>query len=195
MSHYVSRLLPTDYPSNYGRVPDFTHLSSHGLISMDNPEYILNEQRGSHRGNYHTLGIPLVHNSGSPSSGSTGGSSGGGANGPSSIQSAPGFSGMFHHSTPAQNSTVFSPGLNGALKSGGPAAPRTPGATSQQTTATRSRSSAGESESDEHEYYNDLDRIRRELQPLQPNRTISVSSQQQLAGQQPQPASKHETTV
>ena len=75
-------------------------------MSMDNPEYILDSKKaigggrggsrsggggGSghlkfppsshHSGNYHTLGIPLVNNSSSPSHSSS--------QGPSSIQSAP----------------------------------------------------------------------------------------------------------
>ena len=65
-NHFV-----VDYPSNYGRVPD-QGLHAGGF-SMDNPEYILNEQR--RQGDYHTLGIPIV-NSSSPSS-----------QGPSSIHS------------------------------------------------------------------------------------------------------------
>ena len=83
----------TDAPSNYGRVPDFTSKGSRtsgnapigqaptagGFFSMDNPEYILNEQQRSNTrhpqtGNYHTLGIPFV-NSNSPSSHSQGPSS------------------------------------------------------------------------------------------------------------------------
>ena len=93
-------LFLTDAPSNYGRMPEYlakgargnsgniqTGTSSQGhqiggFFSMDNPEYILNEQqrnhtRVPHTGNYHTLGIPFV-NSNSPSSHSQG---------PSSIQS------------------------------------------------------------------------------------------------------------
>merc|ERR1719367_1241948 len=83
----------TDAPSNYVRVPEFKSKGSRtsgnapigqaptagGFFSMDNPEYILNEQQRSNNrhpqtGNYHTLGIPFV-NSNSPSSHSQGPSS------------------------------------------------------------------------------------------------------------------------
>ena len=52
------------------RLPDFIPHS--GLVSMDNPEYILQETKrrgggGGNSGNYHTLGIPVVP---SPSSSS-----------------------------------------------------------------------------------------------------------------------------
>eukprot|EP00094_Tigriopus_californicus_P003834 TCALIF_03690-PA protein Name:"Similar to Egfr Epidermal growth factor receptor (Drosophila melanogaster)" AED:0.16 eAED:0.16 QI:552/0.71/0.75/1/0.71/0.75/8/642/992 len=189
----------TDNPSNYGRVPDFTPFANTGLVSMDNPEYILNEHRNkSNRGNYHTLGIPLV-NGGSP--------------GPSSIQSAPGGNGNNppYTSLPGGNprngySSVppgTTSGLNGVINGMAPGVPRTPGVSSHP------RSSAGE-ESDEHEYYNDFDRLKREMQPLHPNRTSTASSSNgsvvtaNLANGPPgmlslNPASsninKHETTV
>lgn len=187
----------TDYPSNYGRVPD---LAMHtGGFSMDNPEYILNEQRRC--GDYHTLGIPIVHSS-SPSSHSQG---------PSSIhsvhsngmQTQPG--GGPYPSLSSNGSTVPA-GLNGVINS-------------RLVHAGVQRRSSGE-ESDEHEYYNDLGRLKREMQPLQPSinaqspvqpptsppqsassgGSASVRSSQQLPPVQPfkllpPPASKHETTV
>ena len=89
----------TDAPSNYGRVPDYLSKGGRGtanngqtgtnmppvnqvggFFSMDNPEYILNEQQQRNNmriiqtGNYHTLGIPFV-NSSSPSNHSQGPSS------------------------------------------------------------------------------------------------------------------------
>lgn len=93
-----------DKPSNYGRVPDIGGNGGHGVMSMDNPEYILDSKKAtngggrgrnggrggnydlkfppnSNSGNYHTLGIPLVNNGSSPSHSSS--------QGPSSIQSAP----------------------------------------------------------------------------------------------------------
>ena len=69
----------TDAPSNYGRVPAPQGHQIGGFFSMDNPEYILNEQQRNNSrihqaGNYHTLGIPFVNNN-SPSSHSHGPSS------------------------------------------------------------------------------------------------------------------------
>ena len=169
-------------------------------VSMDNPEYILDQnkqqqqqQPARHRGNYHTLGIPLVNNSSSPSS----------SQGPSSIHSAPGqfvqpFSSMTSTGSGgvgAMPLPLAAVGLNGAINQQLGPVPRTPGAGSHQ------RSSAGE-ESDEHDYYNDI--TRRELQPLHPNRTKTPSSSTagsgstappQLSTVAESPLAKHETTV
>ena len=76
------------------RLPDFIPHS--GLVSMDNPEYILQETKrrgggGGNSGNYHTLGIPVVP---SPSSSS----------GPASLPAPP---------YPSLSSTAS--GLNGAV--------------------------------------------------------------------------------
>ena len=76
------------------RLPDFIPHS--GLVSMDNPEYILQETKrrgggGGNSGNYHTLGIPVVP---SPSSSS----------GPASLP-APPYTSL---------SSTLSSGLNGA---------------------------------------------------------------------------------
>ena len=109
---------------------------------MDNPEYILQEARRRGMGNYHTLGIPVVP---SPTSSS----------GPSSLPAPPYTSlsstgSTAFTSSPATSSHTATAGLNGAL---GPAGGRAGGP----------RSSDGESD---HEYYNDVDRLKRELQPL-----------------------------
>ena len=55
--------------SDETRLPDFIPHS--GLVSMDNPEYILQEtkRRATNSGNYHTLGIPVTFPSPSSSSG------------------------------------------------------------------------------------------------------------------------------
>ena len=191
----VFPILP-DYPSNYGRVPD---LGLHtGGFSMDNPEYILNEQRRC--GDYHTLGIPIIH-SNSPSS-----------QGPSSIHSvhsngpsAPPAVGPYP--SLSSNGSTVPAGLNGVINSRAhPAALGHPGV---------ARRSSGE-ESDDHEYYNDLERLKREMQPLQaptspPQSASSAGSaaasvrSASMAGAalppsqpfklMPPPASKHETTV
>ena len=136
--------------NNYGRLvlPDFIPHS--GVVSMDNPEYILQEAK--RRGNYHTLGIPHVLPSPTSSSG------------PSSLP-APPFT-----SLSSAGSTQFSPspaapphsggGLNGAL-SGQPGG-----------RGGHPKSSDGESD---HEYYNDVDRLKREMQPLhQPRNETTV---------------------
>jgi len=191
---------------------------------MDNPEYILNEQR--RQGDYHTLGIPIV-NSSSPSS-----------QGPSSIHSVhsggqPTVGGQFI--SLSSNGSSVQPGLfvafltsdvflylitldilsglNGAIN----ARATLNGAVSHTGVY---RKSSGE-ESDDHEYYNDLDRYKREMQPLKSTQTISppqsassigsaqgrppsANYPQQQQQQQPPmqpfkllppPASKHETTV
>lgn len=165
-------------------------------FGMDNPEYILNQRNGSGgRGNYHTLGIPLVNNN-HPTSSSPSCSSGGGG-GPSSL-----------HSVNANSNGLPAPPNSAGLGGGGGIASR----------AAAPRSSSAE-ESDEHEYYNDLDRLKREMQPLHPNRAVNglpppgppppgpppVLQQHQLPppqGPAPvyqppglQPISKHETTV
>jgi hypothetical protein len=201
-----------DYPSNYGRVPD---LGMHtGGFSMDNPEYILNEQR-SRCGDYHTLGIPIVHSS-SPSSHSQG---------PSSIHSvhSNGMAnqpGIGPYPSLSSNGSTVPAGLNGVINA-------RLNVNNVNHVGVQRRSS-GE-ESDEHEYYNDLERLKREMQPLQPSMQpplapptsppqsassagsasmsvrSSVASQHQQQQQQqqpsqpfkllPPPASKHETTV
>ncbi len=192
-SRVFSTFFCTDHPYNYGRVPD-AHPFSAGLISMDNPEYILNQrqqQRGSGgRGNYHTLGIPLVNH------GSNNNSSPGSSQGPSSIHSAPGggptaaATAALPPSAAANSNGLPQPpplfltapppgrnaaaGLNGAVKKSA-AAPRAPGGAGAGMGGSSSqhpRSSSAE-ESDDHEYYNDFDRLNRELQPLHPNRAVS----------------------
>ena len=196
-----------DNPSNYGRVPDFNPFGNGGLLSMDNPEYILQEERrrnasqphrGS-RGDYHTLGIPF-HTASSP----------GGSQGPSSIHSVPNMPNNGHYGSingPGMSHNGGNPyasGLNGVINSGNTRLGHPPGR----------GSSAGEDESDEHEYYNDFDRLKRELQPLHPTRTSTTSSSTgsvqsglppppssmgSMAPQKPivlaPPPSKHETTV
>ena len=178
-----------------------------GGFSMDNPEYILNEQRRC--GDYHTLGIPIVHSS-SPSSHSQG---------PSSIHSVhsngmpqmPQTGGPYP-SLSSNGSTVPPPaGLNGVINS---RLNLNLGHLGVQ------RRSSGE-ESDEHEYYNDLERLKREMQPLQQQQQqLAPTSPPQSASSAgsaansvrstgvgttaqpsqpfkllPPPASKHETTV
>jgi len=124
--------IPDDFHVNYGRLvlPDFI---PHGVVSMDNPEYILQESKRRGVSNYQTLGIPIV-----PS--------------PTSSLPAPPYTPT---SLPAPPYTSLSsqgsghtpqPGLNGAIPNG-----QIP------------RSSDGESD---HEYYNDVDRLQREMQPL-----------------------------
>jgi hypothetical protein len=178
---------------------------------MDNPEYILDskkqrnsssrqassnaqqQQQQQQPGNYHTLGIPLVNNSSSPNS----------SQGPSSIHSAPGH--LVHPYTSITSTgshAVVVAGLNGVINDRNGPVPRTPGAASHQ------RSSAGE-DSDDHDYYNDLDRLKRERQPLHPTRTASSNGSSSVGSggptmMQPPPMSmaaiepplaKHETTV
>ena len=120
---------------------------SSGVVSMDNPEYILQEAKrrggGAGSGNYHTLGIPVVP---SPPSSSSG---------PSSLPAPPftslsstASSSLAPPGTGVQPQGAAQTGLNGAVLHG-PVHPR---------------SSDGESD---HEYYNDVDRLKREMQPLQ----------------------------
>lgn len=139
-------------PNNYGRLvlPDFIPHS--GVVSMDNPEYILQEAKRRGLANYHTLGIPVVP---SPTSSS----------GPSSLP-APPYTSLSSTGSTAFTSSPSAPhghhtaGLNGALGHGGAQGRSHP------------RSSDGESD---HEYYNDLDRLKRELQPLhQPRNETTV---------------------
>ena len=151
---------------------------------MDNPSYYEQSQMQVGKGNYNTLGIPLVKSS-SPS-------------GPSSIQSAPlnAYNSLSSSGTSTQYSSappgmpgVQPPGVNGMMNGIGPGGPpRTPGAGS----GSHPRSSAGE-ESDEPDYYNEIDRLKREMQPLHPNRTSNSNSPSSL--QMPSGPSKHETTV
>merc|ERR1712227_950376 len=148
-------LFLADNPSNYGgRVPD--HLGNGGQLrpSIDNLEYILTSNTSnSARGDYHTLGIPLVSsaNNGSPAS----------SQGPASIHSVtsnPPHSGKPPSLTSNGSSSGRSAGLNGVLLK-----------------------KAGELDSGSHEYYNDLDRMHRDVKQfkLQP---VPVST-----------APKHET--
>ena len=152
-----------DYPSNYGRVPD-PHMHTGGF-SMDNPEYILNEQRRC--GDYHTLGIPIVHSS-SPSSHSQG---------PSSIHSV--------HSNGMQQQLQQPGGPYPSLSSNGSTVPPPAGLNGVINSRLNlnlghlgvQRRSSGE-ESDEHEYYNDLERLKREMQPLQQHQLAPTSPPQ-----------------
>ena len=115
---------------------------------MDNPEYILQESKKS--GNYHTLGIPVVP---SPTS----------SNGPSSLPAPPYTSlsstGSSSYAGPpvscAPPVVSGAAGLNGAIPAHGSAGHN----------LGHPRSSDGESE--DHDYYNDVDRLKREMQPLQ----------------------------
>merc|ERR1719273_495548 len=140
--------------NNYGRLvlPEFIPHS--GVVSMDNPEYILQEAKRRGLANYHTLGIPVVPSSTSSSGPSslpappyTSLSSTGSTNFTSS-PSAP------HHPNQQQQQQQQqgTAGLNGALSGNQPALHRS-----------HPRSSDGESD---HEYYNDVDWLKRELQPL-----------------------------
>lgn len=169
---------------------------------MDNPEYILNEQR--RMGDYHTLGIPIVHSS-SPSS-----------QGPSSIHSVhsnglpaqPG--GVGPYPSLSSNGSTVPAGLNGVINSRVNPSNLPPHLGVQ-------RRSSGE-ESDDHEYYNDLERLKREMQPLQaptsPPQSASSAGSASMSVRSagtttqpmppppaqpfklmPPPASKHETTV
>ena len=147
--------------NNYGRLvlPEFIPHS--GVVSMDNPEYILQEAKRRGLANYHTLGIPVVP---SPTSSS----------GPSSLPAPPYTSLSSTGSTNFTSSPASQPhhpqqqqqqqgtaGLNGALSGNQPASHRS-----------HPRSSDGESD---HEYYNDVDRLKRELQPLhQPRNETTV---------------------
>ena len=201
----------TDAPSNYGRVPDFALKGARnsnngpvgqgpmpgGFFSMDNPEYILNEQqRGGSRhpqtGNYHTLGIPFV-NSNSPSSQgpssihsvhSHTNSLSGAVNGSSNINpsslSSNASSNSATTSGKVQKSSYTLPnsnyqsapisGLNGAVIKSPMHATR--GNAHSQNLAHDKAKHRGEvlssDHSDEHEYYNDYElRLKREMQPLQ----------------------------
>ena len=152
--------------NNYGRLvlPEFIPHS--GVVSMDNPEYILQEAKRRGLNNYHTLGIPVVPSPTSSSGPSslpappyTSLSSTGSTNFTSSPASQPNHP---HNQQQTQQGTTA--GLNGALSStnnGQPASHRS-----------HPRSSDGESD---HEYYNDVDRLKRELQPLhQPRNETTV---------------------
>ena len=57
--------------ANNDPLPDTETNRLPGLVSMDNPEYILQEtkRRATNSGNYHTLGIPVTFPSPSSSSG------------------------------------------------------------------------------------------------------------------------------
>ena len=143
-----------------------------GVVSLDNPEYILQEARRRARagGNYHTLGIPVVSVP-SPTS----------SNGPSSLPAPPYTSlssgGSINYAAitaavgpPPQmviNGTIKSnmAGLNGAIVNGNHP-------TRAGSNGSHPRSSDGESD---HEYYNDVDRLKREMQPLhQPRNETTV---------------------
>merc|ERR1712088_1068176 len=134
---YVIPEEPGPQLNNYGRLvlPEFIPHS--GVVSMDNPEYILQEAKRRGLANYHTLGIPVV---------------------PSPITSSPSAP---HHPNQQQQQQQGTAGLNGALSGNQPALHRS-----------HPRSSDGESD---HEYYNDVDRLKRELQPLhQPRNETTV---------------------
>ena len=140
-------------------MPDFVPHS--GVVSMDNPEYILQETKrrgggsssGAGSGNYHTLGIPVIP---SPTS----------SNGPSSLPAPP------YTSLSSTNSSNYAPAVPVSGAGAPPSAPQTGlnGALFNSVAAagghhpTHPRSSDGESD---HEYYNDVDRLKREMQPLQ----------------------------
>ena len=162
-NHFIS--VAEDNFQNYGRLPDFIPHS--GVVSMDNPEYILQESKrrgGQGSGNYHTLGIPVIP---SPTS----------SNGPSSLPAPP------YTSLSSTNSSSYTPAPSTGATSnytssvatahapGGSNLPQTGLNGAIFNTAGRAgsngshpRSSDGESD---HEYYNDVDRLKREMQPLQ----------------------------
>merc|ERR1719430_2674576 len=158
---YVIPEEPGPQLNNYGRLvlPEFIPHS--GVVSMDNPEYILQEAKRRGLANYHPLGSPVVP---SPTSSS----------GPSSLP-APPYTSLSstgstnftsspaapHHPQQQQQGQQGTAGLNGALSGNQPASHRS-----------HPRSSDGESD---HEYYNDVDRLKRELQPLhQPRNETTV---------------------
>jgi len=138
-------LFLADNPSNYGgRVPD--HFGNGGQLrpSIDNLEYILTSNTShSTRGDYHTLGIPLVSsaNNGSPAS----------SQGPSSIHSVtsnPPNSGKPPSLTSnGSSSGTRSAGLNGIIPKN------------------------NIENSSNHEYYNDYDRFQKPLKLQQPPQT------------------------
>jgi len=153
--------------SRYGRLHALPDFIPHGMVSLDNPEYILQEAKRS-RGtcsNYQTLGIPVVP---SPTSSlpappytslsSTASGSGGGG-------------GMMMQPPTSQPSSTLptvvvngppQPGLNGAIAANA----------NGNNPSHPPRSSDGESD---HEYYNDVDRLKREMQPLhQPRNETTV---------------------
>ena len=190
---------------------------------MDNPEYILNEhqqrlqqQRStSSQADYHTLGIPLVNPSGKDPSSPAAHTGGNGGGGPPSILSVHSGSG----------------GPTGSQRSGHPASLSSNGSTSTNPgpTATISGASTGlngcilgrgstgserNGSGDEHEYYNDFDRLKRQAYPpcmpgggsSQGGPKLSVSSNNSSTGgvgvmsvnqvvNSLQPVSQHETTV
>jgi hypothetical protein len=137
---------------------------------MDNPEYILQEaKRRARAGNYHTLGIPVVSVP-SPTS----------SNGPSSLPVPPYTSlssaGSINYA--AITAAVGPPpntGLNGAIKgnmAGLNGAIVNGNGIRAGSNGSHPRSSDGESD---HEYYNDVDRLKREMQPLhQPRNETTV---------------------
>jgi len=147
--------IPEEPSHMYGRLCHPDVIPHSGMVSMDNPEYILQEQKRRARSNYHTLGIPVVAQP-SPTSSS----------GPSSLPAPPYTSlssaGSINYA--AITAAVGPPpgaiknnmaGLNGAIVNGnGPRA---------GSNGSHPRSSDGESD---HEYYNDVDRLKREMQPL-----------------------------
>lgn len=138
-------IIPEENCHNYGRLPDFIPHS--GVVSMDNPEYILQEAKRRGMNNYHTLGIPVVP---SPTS----------SNGPSSLPAPPYTSlsstGSANYAAVTSTNNPTQTGLNGAIFNGNTMRAGSNGS--------HPRSSDGESD---HEYYNDVDRLQREMQPLQ----------------------------
>jgi L1 cell adhesion molecule len=138
-------IIPEENCHNYGRLPDFIPHS--GVVSMDNPEYILQEAKRRGVSNYNTLGIPVVP---SPTS----------SNGPSSLPAPPYTSlsstGSGNYAAVTSSNNPTQTGLNGAIFNGN--------AVRAGSNGSHPRSSDGESD---HEYYNDVDRLKREMQPLQ----------------------------
>ena len=112
--------------------------------------------------NYHTLGIPVVP---SPTS----------SNGPSSLPAPPYTSlsstGSANYAAVTSTNNPTQTGLNGAIFNGNTMRAGSNGS--------HPRSSDGESD---HEYYNDVDRLQREMQPLQQQPQGSWRGQQHRWG-------------
>ena len=114
--------------------------------------YLFQDSKRRAMSNYHTLGIPIVPSptSSLPAPPFTSLSSNGSGHASSTAPTA--ANGAQHHAAAATT------GLNGAISLG--------------NNGSQPRSSDGESD---HEYYNDVDRLKRELQPLhQPRNETTV---------------------